>query len=136
MELTMKNTIVRWIASSLIALSMLLSQAATGADAAAPTKRYLYVLRLAPRLHDPKAWTDADNATVNAHFLRLQEAVKARKVLFAGRTDEPFAETFGIVVFEADSDAAAQAFMQADPTVAAGVMTATLHPFALALLRP
>ncbi len=107
------------------------------AQATAPSlKRYIYVLHLVPRLHDAKDWTAADNATVDAHFLRLQQAAKAGKVILAGRTAEPLAQSFGIVIFEADSDAAALAFMQGDPTIRDGVMTAELHPFSLALQRP
>jgi uncharacterized protein len=43
--------------------------------------------------------------------------------------------TFGVVVFEAADEDAARRFMAADPAVVAGVMTATLHPSSLALLR-
>jgi uncharacterized protein YciI len=44
-------------------------------------------------------------------------------------------QTFGLVIFEAASEEAAQAFMRADPAVAAGVMTASLHPYSIALQR-
>lgn len=98
-------------------------------------KQYLYVLRLAPRLHDESAWTDADRASVGVHFQRLKAATEAGTVILAGRTAEPLDRTFGLVVFEAPDDDAARAFMDADPTVASGVMTATLHPYAVALLR-
>jgi uncharacterized protein YciI len=56
-------------------------------------------------------------------------------VVLAGRTSEPMDQTFGLVIFEADSEEAAQAFMQADPAVTAGVMTASLHPYSIALQR-
>jgi len=42
---------------------------------------------------------------------------------------------FGLVIFEAGSEAAAQEFMRSDPAVAGGVMTATLHPYSIALQR-
>jgi uncharacterized protein len=38
-----------------------------------------------------------------------------------------------IAIFEATDEAAARKFMEADPVVAAGVMTAELHPFAVVL---
>jgi uncharacterized protein YciI len=44
-------------------------------------------------------------------------------------------KTFGIAIFEANDEAAARKFMEADPAVAAGVMTAELHPFAVVLQR-
>jgi uncharacterized protein YciI len=39
------------------------------------------------------------------------------------------------VVFEAEDEQAAQAFMQSDPAILAGVMSATLHPYSIALQR-
>jgi uncharacterized protein YciI len=56
-------------------------------------------------------------------------------VILAGRTSEPGDKTFGLVIFEAKDDAAAQHFMESDPSVVAGVMTATLHPYTVALQR-
>jgi hypothetical protein len=49
--------------------------------------------------------------------------------------DEPFDATFGVVVFEVADDDAARRFMASEPAVVAGVMTATLHHFSLALRR-
>ena len=102
-----------------------------------PPKRpqFVYLLRLVPRLHDPKAWTDADNAAVSSHFARLSKATDAGQVILAGRSTEALEQAFGLVVFEAESDAAAREFMLTDPAVAGGQMTATLHPYAVALLR-
>jgi len=105
-----------------------------GQELPAPV-HYLYVLRLVPRLHDPGAWTERDHASVAAHFRRLQAATEQRTVILAGRTQEPLDKTFGIVIFEAGSDAQARAFMESDPTVQDGVMVADLHPYSLALLR-
>ena len=98
-----------------------------------PTRHFLIVLRLVPRLHDEKSWTDADKAVVGQHFKRLQAAVATGQVLIAGRTEEPLEKTFGLVVFSATDEAAAREFMLADPCVVQGVMTGTLHPYGLAL---
>jgi uncharacterized protein len=111
------------------------SSAQTPAPATAKRSQYLYVLRVAPRLYDQNAWTDADNAAVGRHFARLKQGVAAGQVILAGRTAEPLDKTFGLVIFEADDEAAARAFMEADPAVVSGQMTATLHPYAVALLR-
>ena len=127
------------VAAVLAPLSMSSAQtpapAAPAAPAAAKRGHYLYVLRLAPRLYDQKAWSEADNAAVGRHFARLKQAMEAGQVILAGRTNEPLDKTFGLVIFEADDEAAARAFMEADPAVVSGQMTATLHPYALALLR-
>jgi uncharacterized protein YciI len=98
-------------------------------------RQFLVVLRLVPRLHDDEAWTPEDRAAVGRHFTRLQAATESGQVILAGRTDEPGHQTFGILVFEATDEAAAREFMLADPTVVAGVMTAELHPYRVALLR-
>ena len=101
----------------------------------AKLQQYLYVLRLVPRLHDEGAWTDADNAAVSRHFAQLKEAAASGRVILAGRTLEPGDRTFGLVIFEAPDEADARKFMESDPAVVAGVMTATLHPYAVALQR-
>lgn len=110
---------------------------AAAAPVAAPAKpkQWLYVLRLAPRLHDDAAWTADDQRVVGEHFRRLKQLTADGVVILAGRTTEPGDRTFGLVVFEAPDEASARAIMEADPTVKAGVMTATLHPYAVALLR-
>lgn len=105
------------------------------APAAAKPKQWLYVLRLVPRLHDDAAWTEDDERVVGAHFQRLKQLTADGVVILAGRTLEAGERTMGLVVFEAADEAAARALMEADPTVAGGLMTATLHPYAVALLR-
>ena len=125
------------VSHALAALLLLTSAAAWAADAPATqaVQQYVYVLKLVPRLHDDKAWTAADQASVQKHFMRLKEATDRGEVIFAGRTNEPGDKTFGLVVFEATDEAAARAFMEADDAVKSGVMTATLHPYLLVLQR-
>jgi uncharacterized protein YciI len=121
---------------SLAAVAASTSLIAADVPATSPhTKQFLIVLRLVPRLHDDKAWKKEDQAAVSRHFERLKEATKVGQVILAGRTDEPGNQRFGIVVFEAADEEAARAFMKGDPAVVAGVMTAELHPYTVALLR-
>jgi len=96
-------------------------------------KEFIYVLRLVPRLYDDKSWTKEDSAALERHFARFQEAIKSGQLILAGRTKEPGDKTFGIAIFRAPDEAAARAFMEADPAVSDGLMTAELHPFAVAL---
>ena len=103
--------------------------------ATAKAQQYIYVLRVAPHLQDQSKWTDKEKSAAGKHFERLKKATAEGKVILAGRTTESLDKTFGLVVFEADSEAAAKAFMEGDPAVVAGVMTATLHPYAVALER-
>jgi uncharacterized protein YciI len=39
------------------------------------------------------------------------------------------------VIFEAETEEAARLFMESDPVVVANIMTGTLHPSSVALLR-
>ena len=95
----------------------------------------VYVLKVAPAFHEAGKWTQRENEAVGRHFARLAEATKVGKMIFAGKTSEPLDATFGLVVFEAVNEAEARQFMESDPAVVAGVMSATLHPYALALQR-
>ncbi len=105
------------------------------ADEVPARQQYVYVLEVAPPFQQEAAWTEAENAVITRHFERLAQAVKSGQVILAGRTLEPLTATFGLVIFEAESEAMARAFMQSDPAVEAGLMTATLHPYAVALQR-
>jgi len=98
-------------------------------------KQFIYVLRLVPRLYADSAWTKADDTVLKRHFARFQDATKSGQLILAGRTSESGDKTFGIAIFEAPDEDAARKFMQEDPDVAGGLMTAELHPFAVALQR-
>jgi len=111
------------------------SSAAQTPEPAAKPKHFIYVLHLVPRLHDDKAWTAEDKAAVDRHLANFKEATQSGQLILAGRTREPGDKTFGIAIFEATDEAAARKFMEADPAVVAGVMTAELHPFAVVLER-
>jgi len=120
-----------------VLIAALLTPVAQAQEAKPVTKaqQYVYMLRVAPSLHDQSKWTEKQMAATTAHFERLKKATEAGQVILAGRTTEDLDKTFGMVVFEADSPAAAKAFMEADPAVMAGVMIATIHPYAIALQR-
>jgi uncharacterized protein YciI len=98
-------------------------------------KEFIYVLKLVPRLHDTKNWTKEDNAALDRHLARFQEAAKSGQLILAGRTKEPGDKTFGIAIFRGSDDAAAKKFMESDPAVVAKLMTAELHPFYVAVQR-
>jgi uncharacterized protein YciI len=98
-------------------------------------KQFIYVLHLVPRLYADASWSDEDKKALQRHFVRFQEAVKAGKLILAGRTSESGDKTFGIAIFEAKDEAAARKFMEEDPAFAGGLMTAELHPFTVALER-
>lgn len=96
---------------------------------------FIYVLKLIPRLYQEENWTVQDEEIVQRHFERLKEWTDNGKVILAGRTLNEEENAFGIVVFEADDEEQAKAFMIEDPAVAEGIMTAELFPYRVALLR-
>jgi len=78
--------------------------------------------------------TAEEDAVIGEHFGYLQALKTAGILILAGRTqvDEG---TFGITIFEAPDEVSARAVMETDPAVAAGVMSATLYPYAVAVAR-
>src|SRR5262245_8826663 len=129
------------IGPTLCAVAMFLSALVTppivkGEPPERKARQFICVLRLANRFYSDDAWTREDKAVVERHFERLKSAAESGIVILAGRTEEPNDKTFGIVVFEAPDSAAARAFMENDPAVKAGIMTAELHPYIVAVQRP
>jgi len=90
---------------------------------------YLYIIH--PYRHaffeDP---TEAENAIMEAHFRYLKQAALGGIVLLAGPCTD---DTFGLVIFRAESEQAANAFMFNDPSVKNNVMAAELHPLCISI---
>ena len=76
--------------------------------------------------------TPDEDRVMSDHFLYLQSLLEAGKLILAGPSLDP---PFGIIVFEAESEEEAQRLVAGDPSVAAGVQTAELHPFRASLVR-
>ncbi|MFK7906370.1 MAG: YciI family protein [Chitinophagales bacterium] len=103
-----------------------------------PTEKqqFAYILTLTdPELiRNPEAWTKEQSALVGVHFNYLKKLTAEGVVIMAGRSPHPELG-FGIVVFEAESRAAAQEIMNSDPAVKNGLMKAEFHDFRVALMR-
>lgn len=78
----------------------------------------------------PVAWTDADLEVAERHGAHLERGAAAGIVLVAGRSQDWSGPA--IVILEAEDEAAAQAFVEADPFVSEGLFRAGLHPFRIA----
>jgi uncharacterized protein YciI len=78
--------------------------------------------------------TAEEDALVGRHFNWLKENSEAGIVLLAGRTTNTDPSSFGIVIFRAESEEAAQAFAAQDPAVLGGVFRSELYPYRVALL--
>jgi uncharacterized protein YciI len=90
---------------------------------------YLYLIH--PYRHgffdDP---TREEEAIMDEHFEYLKKASEGGTVLLAGPCTD---DTFGLVVFKAENDLAANVFMFADPSVKKNVMVAELHPIRISI---
>lgn len=78
--------------------------------------------------------TPEEAAIVGEHFAYLQGLMAQGTLMLAGRTLNTDPSSFGIVIFFAESEAAARAIMGNDPAVRQGVMCAELFPYRTALL--
>jgi uncharacterized protein len=91
---------------------------------------YIYLIH--PMRHEFfDAPTPQEEVAMEQHFEYLKKAMAQGVVLLAGPCLD---ETFGVVVFKADSDEAARAFMFNDPSIKGNVMMAELHPMKISLL--
>jgi uncharacterized protein len=79
--------------------------------------------------------TPEEDAIIDAHFQYLQRLLTENVLILAGRTLLEDDRTFGIVIFEASGEPAAQEIMRNDPAVHGGVMKAELFPYRVALMR-
>ena len=126
---------IRTIVLSFSAALLVAPLEPTEAQQTTSHKQYVYVLHLTPRMHDTTSWTEVENKIIAQHFARLAKATEDGQVILAGRTTEPLDKTFGLVIFEAESNTAARLFMESDPAVVGNIMSATLHPYSVALYR-
>ena len=98
------------------------------------TKQFLYRIqptRVAMLTEGP---TEEEQQRAAEHFAYLKELTDQGTVILAGRTLTGDADSFGIVILSADSDAEAIRIMNADPAVKHGVMRGELFPFGVALM--
>jgi uncharacterized protein YciI len=77
--------------------------------------------------------TPAEQAIVSEHFAHLEALTAQGVMLFVGRTQDNSPRTFGIAIFQAESEEQALALMNSDPAVRRGIMHAELFPFRIAL---
>jgi uncharacterized protein len=92
-------------------------------------KEYLYLIH--PYRHGFfDAPTPEEEAVLNEHFEYLKQATETGLVLLAGPCLD---DTFGLIVFRAENDEAANTFMFNDPSIKKNVMAAELHPLRVSL---
>ena len=93
---------------------------------------WIYFLH-SPRERFAETMTEDEQATFGRHVAHLQAGLDAGRLVLAGPTTGDV--NTGIAVFEADDEAEARAFMEADPAIATGLCTGELRPFRVSFLR-
>lgn len=96
--------------------------------------QYLYVLK-PTRLGMLTQSTAQEDEIVGRHFQYLKDLTEKGVMILLGRTTNNDETTFGICIYEAEDDEQANQIMNNDPAVKEGVMTATLYPYRVALMR-
>lgn len=86
-----------------------------------------------PRENFAATMTDAEEEVWGRHWRRLQQMYLEGRVVLVGPTLGRI--NTGLCIFEAPDEAAALAFMQADPTIAEGLARGELRPMRISLLR-
>lgn len=78
--------------------------------------------------------TEEEERLVGEHFQYLKKLTESGILLLAGRTLNTDESSFGIVIFNAESESEALQVMNNDPAVKNGVFKSKLFPFAKALV--
>ncbi len=97
--------------------------------------QFLYVLKLTRPDMLTRGPTPDEQATVGRHFAYVSDLTAKGVMILVGRTQTTGPETMGLAIFEADDEGAARAIMDADPAIVEGLMTGTLYPYKVALMR-
>ncbi len=97
--------------------------------------QWIYLLKVTRLEMLTEGPTPEEEATVSRHFAYLKDLTDKGVMILMGRTQTADESTFGIAIFEAEDEAAARTIMENDPAVAGGVMSATLYPYKIALMR-
>lgn len=87
----------------------------------------------APREDFGETMTPEEQAVWGEHAQLLQRRLDEGSLILAGPTLGHI--NTGICVFEAEDEAAARAYMEADPTISSGIARGELRPFRAAFLR-
>ena len=96
---------------------------------------WIYVLKVTRLEMLTESATPEEDTIVSQHFSYLKDLTEKGVMILMGRTQTADESTFGIAIFEAENEETAQKIMRDDPAVTTGVMTATLYPYKIALMR-
>ena len=98
-------------------------------------EQWIYVLKPTRLEMVTEGSTSEEAEIVGRHFNYLKDLTEKGIMILMGRTQNNDESTFGIAIFEAEDEDAARAIMENDPAVKNDVMTASLYPYKVALMR-
>ncbi|WP_342360961.1 YciI family protein [Terrarubrum flagellatum] len=98
-------------------------------------QQFLYVVKATRPEMLISGPTPEEQAIVGRHFAYLKDLTDKGVVVLVGRTQTTGPETMGLCIYEAADEAAARVIMDNDPAILGGVMTGTLYPYKIALMR-
>ena len=100
------------------------------------SEKQLYLYKIEPKRPEmlTVGMTPEEEAIMGEHFLYLKEQTLNGTIFLAGPSFRGDGSGFGITIFEAADDAAAEAFMNGDPAVHKGILNAEWLHFRLSLL--
>lgn len=100
-----------------------------------PKPQFIYVLKPTRLEMLTEGPTPEETETVSRHFAYFQDLTAKGVMILMGRTQNNDETTFGIAVFEVEDEVEARRIMENDPAVTGGVMTATLYPYKIVLMK-
>jgi uncharacterized protein YciI len=95
---------------------------------------YIYKIQAVRPEMPSQGPTPDEGRIIGEHFTYLERLTQEGVVHLAGRTLTDDYAGFGITIFEAESQQAAEKIVRDDPAVAQRVMRAELYPFRAALV--
>ncbi len=98
-------------------------------------QHFLYVLRVTRLEQLTQGPTEHEEEIISEHVDYLMNLAERGTMLLFGRTTENDERTFGIALFQVESEPDAHTIMANDPAVKHGVMHATLHPYRIKFMK-
>jgi len=80
-------------------------------------------------------WAPEDFETFDLHWANLERLRDERKLVLAGRCQDPDGAGPALCIIEVDSADEAQSIFEMEPFFTRGFATGTLHPYSVALSR-
>lgn len=79
--------------------------------------------------------TESETQIISEHFSYLKKLMEKGILILAGRTQNKESNSFGIVIFNAESEETARQILHDDPAVKNRVFRGELFPYQIALIK-